>query len=163
MTAIAYRSGQMAADTGVHQGDEIPYHIKKIYRINGKLVAASGNIADMMGFRDWIRQGANGDFVRLEVERAGFNGIVVEPDGTVLCMHEYGPLFRYDAPFFAIGFPKAMMIGAMAAGATAEQAVKIALAYSEGCAGGVQVENLRDDTLDANLGKIIGGPAPLAA
>lgn len=147
----------MAADTATFSGDLIPYHVKKIWRIRGALVAAAGRSALIMAFRDWYAAGVDVPFER---DTDDFNGLVVQPDGAVLRMDgQYGGFLRYDAPFHAIGSGMEILTGAMAAGATAPQAVEIAIKWSNYGAGGVQVETLEDRGLQA----VIGGPAILDA
>lgn len=157
MTAIAYKGGLMAADTATFDGDAIPYHIKKIWRVRGSLVASAGQSSACMAFRDWY---ATGKDVPFERHTDDFDGLVVQADGVVLRMSgQYGQFLRYDAPFHAIGAGTEMLIGAMAAGATAPQAVEIAIKWSRYAGGGVQVETLEDRSLQG----VIGGPAMLDA
>ena len=155
MTAIAYKGGVMAADTATFDGGAIPYHIKKIWRVRGALVASAGALSVCMAFRDWYSTGADVPFER---HTDDFDGIVVQPDGAVLRMSgQYGRFIRYDAPFHAVGSGIEMLIGAMAAGATASQAVEITMRWSTYAGGGLQVETLEDRSLDT----VIGGPGVL--
>lgn len=147
----------MAADTAACQGDMMPYHVKKIWRVRGALLAASGASSVTMAFRDWYAAGKDVPFERPTDD---FDAIVVQPDGAVLIMSaSYGGFLRYDAPFYALGAAQEVLIGAMAAGATAPQAVEIAIKWSRYAGGGVQVETLEDRSLQC----VIGGPAILDA
>lgn len=157
MTAIAYRDGVLAADTGTFSGAEVPYHMRKIERLHSHLAASSGNISLMIRFHEWVRTGMREPFDRSDLNAdEGFRGIVITPDGRPLIMFERGPLVALTAPFHALGACNAMLLGAMAAGASAAQAVEIAIRWSDSAAGGVQVEKLHDDE---ELAGIIGGPA----
>lgn len=145
MTAIAYRDGVMAADTAFFSGNEMPYHVRKIERINGHLVASSGNLALMVRFHDWVRGGMETAFDRSDLlPEEGWRGLLVAPDGRAMIMLERGPLLAMTVPFHALGSPQAMLIGAMAAGASAAQAVEIAIKWSDSAAGGIQVERLNE-------------------
>lgn len=145
----------MAADTATFAGDLIPYHVKKIWRVRGALIAASGISSVTMAFRDWYAAGKDVPFERPTDD---FDAIVVQPDGAVLIMSaSHGGFLRYDAPFYALGSAQEILVGAMAAGATAAQAVEIAMKWSKYAGGGLQVETLEDRSLDT----VIGGPGVL--
>ena len=141
----------MAADTATHTGDMRLYHVKKIWRVRGALLAAAGITSVCMAFRDWYAAGRDVPFERPDE----FDGIVVQSDGVVLRMiGKDNGFVRYDAPFHAVGSGLEILIGAMAAGATAAQAVEIAMRWSTYAAGGLQIETLEDPSLAA----VIGGP-----
>lgn len=156
MTAIAYRDGVMAADTAVWHHGTIPYHIKKIDRINGMLVAATGRTGLVLRFKEWVRNGMEGEFDRNDAGEDGFHGIIVLPSEIVLHVEIMGPAAAYKAPFYVLGAAHELMLGAMAVGATAKQAVEAAIQWSNWAGGGVQVERLHEN---AELAEIIGGPA----
>lgn len=63
-------------------------------------------------------------------------------DGSVWCIGSGGHWFTFDAPFCAGGSGVEIATGAMAAGASAEEAVRIACEYESGCALPVQVGRL---------------------
>ena len=150
----------MAADTGVWHHNTVPYHIKKIMRVNGSLVAATGRTGLVTKFYQWVAEGMNGEFDRSEAGDGGFHGIIVGPDGRVLQVEIMGPALSYNAPFYVMGAPHEIMLGAMAAGATAQQAVEIAIRWTDGAAGGIQVEKLHET--DGLFGHILGNPAEAA-
>lgn len=150
----------MAADTAVWSGNFIPFHIRKITRSRAHLVAASGNHVACRLFAKWWEDGGNGDFDRSNVGDGGFDGIIVCPESSVLRMGLTGPLFKVDAPFHVLGSGEQIMAGALAAGANAEQAVRIALAYTDHAGGGIQVEKLDDDS---EVRHLVGAPIPAEA
>lgn len=66
-------------------------------------------------------------------------------NGRVTCIDWQGnAVTGLDAPFYVEGGAGAILIGTMAAGATPEEAVGIAIQYDMGCGGPVQVERLLD-------------------
>ena len=128
MTTIAYKDGVLAADSATSGDGIVVGHRRKIERIRGQLVGAAGPIEEAEAFREWLKRGGR-DKDRPEGLEDEFAGIVVERDGRVV---EYGKRlipFGYEAPFYAIGSGAAIATGAMAAGSTATEAVKIACRF----------------------------------
>ena len=153
MTAIAYKSGILAADSAVWVGDTIVGHQRKIARKVTKqgvvLLAGGGDPAAV----EWFL--ANG--VRLLQSRgrpsmprttdAGFRGLIVQAvkrDGyQMMTVNEHGRLAVITCPFYAGGAVSAFLTGMLVAGAGAEQAVKSAIAWTDGAGGDAHVERLR--------------------
>ena len=143
MTAIAFRDGLMAADTGVTGGYLIRGHTKKIVRrADGAIAAASGHGGACQAFRDWFLQGGRGRFDPESKRDDDFGAIIAYPDGLVVGVDAYGRPTSLDAPFHVQGACEDVLFGAMAAGATAEEAVWIAIRNSDGAHGVVQVERV---------------------
>lgn len=88
---------------------------------------------------EWIQEGAEGTAPTVRAETLG---ILVRPSGDFCLVCPSGEIVEYDAPFFALGAPETFLSGAMAAGATAEQAVRLAIQHTDGAAGDVQVESI---------------------
>jgi hypothetical protein len=143
MTAIAYRDGVMAADSMMTSDALVYGFTRKVVRSpDGGLAAPSGTAVTCHRFRQWFEAGnfsTDADFEPTTDDP--FYALIVGPSGEV---------FRFDnkycypirAPFHVLGCGERIMIGAMAAGATAEEAVRIAITYDRNCGGEVQVEGL---------------------
>jgi ATP-dependent HslUV protease subunit HslV len=145
MSTIAYRAGVMAADTAVTAGgDRYCGTIRKIERIGGCLIGCCGCVESNELFFRWWREGCRAD--RRPSLREGFAAIVVSPDGTVTCWGDKLVPMRIDADFHADGSGADFAIGAMAAGATAEQAVMIACHFDTCSRAPVEVLRLSEDT-----------------
>jgi hypothetical protein len=141
MTVIAYRDGIMAADTIAWTANSsVKVQCRpKIRRLKecGWLLGASGDTADIERFFGWMEGVA---------DRPDFKE---EDYFCALCARLGGELFLYTwklypfeitHPFFAIGAADQFVMGAMFAGASAEEAVRLAVAHTDGAGGDVQVE-----------------------
>lgn len=129
MTTIAYREGVLCADTSVHDRDTYVGAMDKIVKrkSDGKLAGAAGAMEDVVAFLDWFMRGSRGS---LSVSKTGnFEGLVVHGKGEVEWFGANGrskPILLADFPFTAIGSGFKVAMGAMAHGASAQDAIKIA-------------------------------------
>lgn len=142
MTIVAYKDGVMAADTAFWCGPVIEGHATKIRRLkNGALVGCSGDGTIYQWFFDWIENhGAKSD--REKPDAGGFGALVVTPDGEVIRYGENCLPITLTGPFFAMGAGATFAMGAMAAGASAEEAVRLTIENTDTAAGNIQVERL---------------------
>ena len=138
MTIIAYRDGIIAADTAVFGNDDV--YVGDIIKIekhrNGSLVGASGGSTLCRIYKEWFHAAEIHDEFKDSEE--GFTGLIIQTDSRILKIH--GPHKKFttlDAPFIAIGAGKNLATGAMAAGASAKEAVAIAIKYHGFCAGDI--------------------------
>lgn len=140
MTAIAYRDGIMAADSAERSQGTLLGYAKKIARLSdGTLVAGAGQASACVKFVAWISGGEDG---KLDIQAEDFAALVVKPDGRVFRYDKEGFALEINGEFHAEGCAYKLLIGAMAAGASAEEAVNIAVQYDGYCGGDVQVERL---------------------
>lgn len=126
MTTIAYRDGVLAADSlttsnGVRESPRL-----KIRNIKGLLVAGAGTSAICDRFFDWVKAGMTG-LSPWEGHDCG-NGMIITPDDTILVFGANGP-WQVERNFYSMGSGEQIALGAMAHGATAEEAVGHAIAY----------------------------------
>lgn len=128
MTTIAYRDGVLAADSMISTNSgRYCGAVAKIWkRDDGALLGAVGGAGDAAKLRDWFLSGS--DELPPALPEEG-QGILIKPDGTVWLAHGQSPMYEVDWPFHAEGSGAAFAIGAMAHGASAEQAVSIACGY----------------------------------
>lgn len=136
MTTIAYRDGTLAADTGVctNNGGCVAYMSKIAKGPDGTVGGASGRGVFGHAFLAWVRSGRHG---APPEAKEGDRGIVVTPDGLIHA-YEDGGTVTLRGPYFAIGSGTSEALGAMFAGATAEQAVRAAIAHDDGTFGEVE-------------------------
>lgn len=143
MTIICYRDGVIAADNAVFLGNIRVGSFRKIAsRDDGALAAAAGTTSICERFNVWFVNGCQSPFDPKDEDK-DFSAIIVHPDGHVQRMGYQGDEFSIEASFYAIGFPQDFALGAMAAGATAEEAVRLCLQWHDGCGGDIQVERLK--------------------
>ena len=137
MTTIAYRDGIIAGDSG-SENSNVMYRgaIKVVRGQDGSLHGVTGSAPDASVYIRWVLDGMEGDAPRPEATNrqdglSAFIAIVVPPVGNMIRLWTaYGWEDHHDVPFMAIGAGSEMAIGAMAAGATAEQAVSIVAMHS---------------------------------
>ena len=132
MTTIAYRDGVMAGDSGLQNSNVLYRSAVKVARgHDGSLHGVTGSAPDACGYIRWVQNGMLGDPPKPEATnreegRSAFIALIVSPGDTcVRLFTAYGVEDFYSAPFVAIGAGSEMAIGAMAAGASAEEAVAI--------------------------------------
>lgn len=142
MTVIVYRDGIMAADSQITDDYILRGQCKKIYRAPcGALGAATGLFAAGTRFGEWFVGGRNGNFDPKSGDRY-FGALIVEADGTLWAMDNTGTCSQFSAPWAAEGGGDQIAMGALEMGATAEQAVSVAIKHHAGCGGRIQVERL---------------------
>lgn len=151
MTIIVARGFEMAADTAIWSGnDTIAAHMKKITRLpDGSLVGCAGGPRYCAWFAEWLGQHVS---VRpMEWDRSaepalpdeGFAAIWIKADGTRLRFNGSSLPFEDAGDFSACGGAGVpIAIGALAVGATAHEAVTIAIRLSSAAGGDVQVERI---------------------
>lgn len=121
MTIICYRDGVLAADTGVFDGDIYVGTTEKIaIAPDGTIGGAAGPLGDIRRFLSWLESGRDG-----EAPSSGeMTSVFITPQGLV-SEDEGSGFFHVEAPYFATGIAHTVALGAMAAGASAEEAVRI--------------------------------------
>ena len=130
MTTVAYdsRTQTMASDSSCFIGSTHILTMKKVWRVGGGLVGCAGDVADIMKFVRWIRDGADEDDYP---EMESLEAIVVNPDGVARAYengHSQGMLIR--DPYCAIGSGRDAALGAMYAGADAKTAVRASVRHT---------------------------------
>lgn len=141
MTTIAYRDGILAADTRAYSGHTNWVGVKsKIFELSdGMMVGIStpnpGYSAELM---DWVVSGFEMDRYPILADRT-FSMIVVYPNGQVsVFIDNHTDIGFLSNDFFAIGSGECYALGAMAAGASAIEAVKIGCDMDPFTAGPVE-------------------------
>lgn len=132
MTTIAYRNGIMAADSGCFNGGLYEGQVDKISILPDiGVLGCCGEYGAILKVVEWLTAGGKPN-ERPRLSRSSeFAGLLVKQDGGVV-HYQLGlrPL-RMAAEFHAIGSGRHIAIGAMAAGASAEDAVRIACHYDQ--------------------------------
>jgi len=130
MTTIAFRDGIMAADTMISDSNVVRGRTSKVIRATqGHLLAVCGHSAMSLPFAAWIeRREPQDDLPRLPAG-ADFAAIVAYIDGRVAVFSEkFLPQFVV-AEFHSMGSGGEVALGAMAMGASADEAVRIACRF----------------------------------
>ena len=141
MTTIAYRDGVMAADTGVWMGGACLTGAVKIAKgADGCLHGVAGHAGACCDYLEWVKNGERGDAPQPERanEESTFIALCVNVQaGTIRLLTAYGVEHLDGVPYVSIGSGAAAALGAMFAGADAEQAIRAAMAHTEGARGDV--------------------------
>jgi ATP-dependent protease HslVU (ClpYQ) peptidase subunit len=143
VTCIAYRDGVLAADSqATAQDGLVTGRVTKIWRLpDGGLCGGAGAAGDMMSFLAWAGGDRAATWHGKDTE-SGFSGVMISPQGEVSLYDIEGRAYALDAAFYARGVGAELAIGAMAMGATAEQAVEVACRFSVWCGGPIHTLRL---------------------
>jgi len=140
VTVIAWKSGIIAADRCASRGDT-RFEVQKLYRSRGAIIAGTGGTDYVEALFEWWRSGADvATFPEKYQATADYAILVVAKDGNV-CTYDRTPYPVWlRGPYGAAGSGREFAIGAMAAGASAEEAVMIAAKHCEGVGFGCDRE-----------------------
>lgn len=137
--AVSTKHGALASDTRC-SADGVMFGVSKIRRVGKGVVGAAGDWDDILKFWEHLEgkpakeSGLNDDS---EVE-----GIELHPSGIFLYAAS-GKRYQIKDEFFAIGSGAPYAIGAMAMGATPEQAVALASRFDPATGGEIEVIPLK--------------------
>jgi hypothetical protein len=132
MTTITYRAGTIAADSLCWNNDICCGRVMKIGRAdNGSLWGIAGNLQYLHALTKWADK-MEGD----PPETKDVDFVVITPEGKFRVWEGVG-WCEPEAPFHAIGTGSQIALGALAFGATAEQAVHIACDFDAFSGGDV--------------------------
>lgn len=143
MTTIAYRAGIIAADSYCTSDNVFVGSIRKVARNEqGWLGGASGNVVFTSKWLDWFVS----DFEESSMPTPEKNGpnscdglaLMVGPKGTIRVVEDKG-FYDLQADYYAIGSGTDFAFGALAHGATAEEAVAAAIVHDRYSGGPITV------------------------
>jgi hypothetical protein len=138
MTTIAYRFPFLAADTLVTCQTHRDGHVVKIRKRGPYLASASGGLAASLRFLDWFATGLligkEPSMAGPDEDKYGACGHLFTPCGLIMNFSYSGWTLRC-APFYAAGSGSDYAYGAMAMGASAEEAVRAALQFETASGG----------------------------
>lgn len=140
MTTLAYKDGVLASDSMALNRWHILGAKTKIARRGSILFGASGYSSPMCrAFIDWGLRGFVGEPPKLHIDNdTNAVGFIFPADDRVIMFTHDGPN-EFRAPFFAFGSGAGYATGAMAAGATPEEAIQIAMQFDIGTNGPTRV------------------------
>lgn len=147
MTTLVYANGQLSSDSQVTEDNTVVGWIKKIGKTaDGHLYGTTGRADSIEIFAKWCET-REGDPPN-DPDEKGENQstrVLITPDGRVREWEKFG-WSECVAPFFAWGSGANIARGALAAGATIEQAIEVACTYDVYSGGEVQSVRLGPDT-----------------
>ena len=134
MTTIAFDSqlGEIAADSQETWGSGHKYKCRKLYRVGDYIVATAGGSYAGMAFVRWLENWEgepdwddHPDFINLDLDE-DFECLVINPDKTCVTVNRlFIPVEATDR-YICLGSGGKAAAGAMFAGATPKEAVRIA-------------------------------------
>lgn len=138
MTTIAYRGGILAADTLIAYTHYTNGTRDKIAECGDYHVAMAGPTYLKSEFEGWVRSGCSASSVPPIImdNQHEFSAILVAPWGAAF-EFGHGYLIPIDADYHAIGSGAQFAMGAMAFGASAEDAIQCAMAHDKATGGHV--------------------------
>lgn len=140
MTVIAYRDGVLAADTLMCMGDSRVAFSGKIARNGaGDLAGAAGDAVYCQLFLAWFSGGERGDAPEAKREQNSLDRALICRASHIIEVFEDRGRYSIEASYFAVGSGRPEAMGAMHAGATAEGAVRAAIAHDAWCGGEITV------------------------
>ena len=141
MTTLAYRDGELATDGRVTAGDMIiSDRRKKVHRLkDGSIVAWSGSVQSAELLMRHLRSNKR-DHQPPHMENIG--ALWLRLDGT-LWEYEGEAWVKQDPGYYATGSGSPYAFAAMDAGASAKEAVRIAIKRDANSGGRVQALKLR--------------------
>jgi len=141
MTVIAWDGKTLAADKLTTSGD-VALTTTKIFTFeldNKPVYAAScGTLVEGLILIDWYKDGADPEkYPEFQKGEKTGSTLVIVRDGVCYEWQTYATPIKHQDPFIAFGCGREFAIGAMAAGATAIEAVEIASRHNPDCGRGV--------------------------
>lgn len=139
MTTITYKDGILAGDSQMSRGDEKCMGILKVGKTENFLLGFSGSFSNAPALYSWFLENEN-----IGVENpvnlcqvwenvpnfgSGFSLMIVNRAGLIWTASHEGPPVFIPSKYDAAGSGSEFAIGAMAAGASAPEAVRIAAKY----------------------------------
>ncbi len=136
MTIVSYKDGYMCSDSLVTQNDLKLGTVKKLFKVGQYTIGVAGTYQHAVAFVQWFADGRPEKRPDFDGDKPNFDALVY--DSTVDLVFYYQDGFTGDlihSDCHAIGSGAELAIGAMEAGATAYEAVKITIKRSSNCGG----------------------------
>ena len=133
MTVVVFDGTSLAVDSHSSDG-KAKTPATKVWIRNGELMTGAGHLASILEMKDWYERGGNvGEYPKCQQG----------PRQCVFIVMDHSSAYRFESsphPIemtgpFAYGAGAEFAYGALHMGATAEQAVEAAIAYSPYCFG----------------------------
>lgn len=142
MTIIAWDGEMVAADKQATQNGTTRI-TTKLVMMNNVVATFNGCEAAGLMLSNWYFEGANIDKWPQKIQDGeDWSELIIFEYPNVFVYQRYPQCIQIKNKFWAWGSGKDLAIGAMAAGASAIEAVKIASKYDDGCGLGIDSFNI---------------------
>ena len=130
MTTVAWDGKTLAADKMSSNGNSKHGKTTKVHKINGCLCAVIGSHDVATEMLHWFQEGAEpADFPDIQAETNDAGLVVITPERRIT-LYERAPYpLIFEQEFAAYGSGRDFALAAMHLGCTAEEAVRVAMAY----------------------------------
>jgi 20S proteasome alpha/beta subunit len=128
----------LAADTLATWGSNRDGYCTKIAQRGDYLAATSGSLSSCQAFLDWFRRGMKGEPPTMPDGEATTHGAIITPEDQILLLTPRG-WERTANDTLCMGSGSEFAQGAMAAGATPDDAVRIAMIYDTKSGGQISI------------------------
>lgn len=136
MTTVVYKDGILASDSRCTQSDTVVGNVTKIHKIDDNtLIGFCGRTAQAFKFIEWYKDGKKKEDAQSD-DDSDFTALVIIK-GVVYRYDGYNPQI-IKSKFHSIGSGFMVALGAMEAGASAIEAIKIAKKYDIYTGGKIQ-------------------------
>lgn len=144
MTTVAYFDGVLAADRLCCSSNRREGYVRKIARrrSDGSLIAAAGGLAVASSYIDWFLNGEVGKPPSLGTSDADDAELIVVRPGRKVWFYDRNGRYQIKSKFLAMGSGADFALGALEAGASARDAVKIAIRRDTYSGGGVNAYSM---------------------
>lgn len=155
MTTIAYKNGEMAADSLINYGTFSNGQANKIHvvaipedggkRVRRAMLGVSGVIWVVQPLIEWLEGGADQDDIPHCIlhAHAEFSCIMIDDEGVVWEFNN-GYFLKCGVDYHAIGSGQQFALGAMAAGVSAPEAVAAAMKHDKATGGPITICTVND-------------------
>lgn len=126
LTTIAYKDGILASD-GLISNNQGIVSGKMCKVAEGRTIigGAAGTLGDVVAFLEWVKK-HDGSLQKRPKFEGGLSGLIIYSDGSLFFIDDNFTAAPAGVKIAALGSGIELALGAMAAGASAEQAVAIA-------------------------------------
>ena len=146
MTTLIYRSGVIAMDSRVTEDGLMCGKVVKGRQTKNYLLAGCGDMEEVQAFLDWAEAGfKEADKVKygLASREVEVSGIAVDREHRVLIFESRLYPYPMEAPYYVFGSGGQVALGALAMGASAYKAVKIASQFDTATGGDIKLLSFR--------------------
>ena len=140
MSVVVWDGKSLAVDRGATDGFTM-WELEKAWEIGDEVVTGVGPLDVILRLVTWYRGGCGADAFPRSAQDAEL--IIASPVGLRRITSASPTQINHGLNLCAFGAGRDFAYGALAMGATAEQAVKVACRFSVSCGHGAQVFHLR--------------------
>ena len=136
MSVVAWDGKNLAADK-LMCGNDCTRTTTKIFRVKDAVIAFTGDIACGLILLDWYKDGCKKeDYPAFQTDKEDWTRMIIADKKGCRFYEKYPIAIEVEDPYSAWGSGRDFAMGALAMGATAGEAVKVASMFCLSCGGG---------------------------